>query len=209
MTTGRIEQMRSEDVTRTTANDESTSSEAETDANIYDYGMYRSEKYATYESMIEKTINNYLVNLLQSTDNFVGTLNCHLVYTIEKNRRIRMQFTRLEGNIEVKDELRKELVQIPFEPVVEGGVAKISQAEYAMDKQVNAIKRSITIRYTEGGIILPKGGNDPELKKEITSFLTTKGLGFGEYSCEYHEININQEIRNIKVLSAALSKPKS
>lgn len=204
--TGVVTPMHPEDVTRIAADAESAGSEAETDANIYDYGMYRAEKYGAIEKEIDNVLNEYILNQLRNTENFVGNLNCHLVFTLEKTRRVRLQFSRLEGTIPVSNDLREKLVRVNFEPVVEGGSPKISKAEFTYDKQVNSNVRKLTIRNTEQGIQLPKGGNDSMLKTKIASFLADRNMGLGEYDITYQELSINADVRIVAVQDAVKSE---
>ena len=139
--------------------------------------------------------------------NFVGNLNCHLIYNIEKNRQLRLQFSRLEGTINITDTFRLKLVGVPFKPVIEDGQTKISRAEYTFDKAINSDMRKVEVRNTESGIILPLGGKDVMLKASVANYCLARKLALGQYSCDYQEIYIDAD-RRVTVLGLKPSSGK-
>lgn len=196
---GSVTEMAPDDITRQTAALESNTKDGVTDAKIYDFSMYHAEEYTRNENRISDIIDNHIVKQVYGNDNVVGRLSGHLIYTIDKNRQIRLQISSLEGTILFNEELKKKLIGINFTPVDEGGSLKIARAEYTFDKQVNSAVHSIDFRYVDGGIVLPKGGNDVSLKKVLLSKMQADNAKSGQYTCKYQDVFIDSD-RTVVVL---------
>jgi hypothetical protein len=192
VTTGKIVQMREEEVTRQTANNETNDTDTTSDVTIYDYSMHKAVEYQKNDSIISKILDDYIFKNILGINNYVGNINCHLVYDIEKNRSVRLSFNRLEGTINVTDSLRQALVKVNFDPFYDEGL-KICKAEYTYNKSVNSDVRNLIVRYSTNGITFPKSGKDVLLKNKIEEYINARSVKPGQYDCVYSELFIDED----------------